>query len=246
MPPLFEEIDSQPSALGEISLRKRVIPALGTEPIYEVKLGEEYLMSSMFVEAEEQLSHLGLAAVAGEQLSVVVGGLGLGYTAVAALEDSRVAELLVVDALETVIDWHRQELVPLGKVLNADGRCRYVLGSFFDLAVGAQGGFDTAQPGRQFDAILLDIDHSPSEFLNAGNAQFYTGEKLQAMAAQLKQGGVFAMWSQKSPDQGFMALLSEVFADVSSHIVSFYNPFQQVNATNTVYVCKMPSGMEEV
>ncbi|MBU1833483.1 MAG: spermidine synthase, partial [Gammaproteobacteria bacterium] len=107
MPPLFEEIDSQASALGEISLRRRRMPAFGDRDIYEVKLGDEFLMSSMFVDAEEALSTLGLAATQGDKLSVVVGGLGLGYTAVAALKDQRISELLVVDALDTVIGWHK-------------------------------------------------------------------------------------------------------------------------------------------
>ena len=114
---MFEEIDSQESPIGEISLRRRRIPAFGERDIYEVKLGDEFLMSSMFYAAEEALSTLGLAAVQGEGLRVVVGGLGLGYTAVKALEDARIAELLVVEALDTVIGWHRDELVPLGRVL---------------------------------------------------------------------------------------------------------------------------------
>ncbi|MCV6625441.1 MAG: spermidine synthase, partial [Cellvibrionaceae bacterium] len=208
---LFEEIDSQNSPLGEISLRRRRIPVFGDRDIYEVKLGDEFLMSSMFVEAEEALATLGLAAVAGDKLDVVVGGLGLGYTAVAALRDVRVAELLVVDALDTVINWHRDELVPLGKTLNADPRNRYIHGSFFDLATDPANGFDPAKKGRSFDAILLDIDHSPSEFLNPTNADFYCTEKLGLMAAQLKPGGVFAMWSQNLPDAAFEALLKTVF-----------------------------------
>jgi len=234
---LFEEIDSQATSLGQISLRRRSIPALGDRDIYEVKLGDEFLMSSMFVEAEEALSSLGLAQVKGESLSVVVGGLGLGYTAVAALKDDRILELLVVDALETVIGWHRDELVPLGKTLNADSRNRYVLGSFFDLATAPETGFDPEHPGKQFDAILLDIDHSPSEYLNPANASFYTTENLSLMAQQLKPAGVFAMWSQNLPDPNFEALLKTVFNRVESHVVSFYNPFQSEESTNSVYVC---------
>lgn len=237
MPPLFEEIDSQASPLGEISLRKRRIPVFGDRDIYEVKLGEEFLMSSMFVEAEEALSTLGLAAVEGDKLSVVVGGLGLGYTAVAALKDERIVELLVVDALDTVIGWHKDELVPLGKILNADARNRYVLGSFFDLATDPSTGFDPNSDGKKFDAILLDIDHSPTEFLNAANASFYTTENLGLMAEQLKPKGVFAMWSQNLPEESFEALLKTVFERVESHVVSFYNPFQGGESTNSVYVC---------
>jgi len=239
---LFEEIDSQPSELGEISLRRRRIPALGDRDIYEVKLGEEFLMSSMFVEAEEALSTLGLARTRGDKLNVVVGGLGLGYTAVAALQDPRIDELLVVDALETVIGWHQQELVPLGKILNADPRNRYVHGSFFDLATDSAGGFDPEHPGKRFDAILLDIDHSPTEYLNAANADFYTSENLALMAEQLKPAGVFAMWSQNLPEAHFEALLKTVFETVDSHVVSFYNPFLSGESTNSVYVCVKGDG----
>jgi len=238
---MFEEIDNQASSLGEISLRRRRIPAFGDRDIYEVKLGDEFLMSSMFVEAEEALSRLGLASVEGQHLSVVVGGLGLGYTAVEALKDARIEELLVVDALDTVIGWHQKELVPLGEVLNADTRNRYVHASFFDLATSPEKGFDPDQQARVFDAILLDIDHSPTEYLNPANAAFYTTDNLSLMAQQLKPNGVFAMWSQNLPDKAFEALLGTVFNDVASHVVSFFNPFQNRESTNSVYVCKKAS-----
>ncbi|WP_022964002.1 spermidine synthase [Halopseudomonas pelagia] len=233
---LFKEIDSQPSPIGEISLRRRRIPALGDRDIYEVKLGEEFLMSSMFYEAEIALADLGLAAVEGESLSVVVGGLGLGYTAVAALKDRRLGELLIVEYLETVIHWHHQEKVPLGKELNADPRSRYVHGSFFDMAVAEDGGFDPQAPGRLFDAILLDIDHSPRALLHHGNASFYTVANLGRMARQLRHGGTFALWSQDPPDAEFMQVMDAVFINTAAHIIPFFNPFQNGEATNTIYV----------
>jgi len=234
---MFEEIDSQASSIGEISLRRRRMPVFGNRDIYEVKLGDEFLMSSMFVEAEEALSTLGLAAVEGDNLSVVVGGLGLGYTAVKALEDPRIAEQYVVDALETVIGWHQDERVPLGKVLNADARNHYVLASFFDLATDPNTGFDPNHDGKKFDAILLDIDHSPTEFLNSANAQFYTTDNLALMAEQLKSKGVFAMWSQNLPEAHFENLLKTVFGQVESHVISFFNPLQGGESTSSVYVC---------
>lgn len=233
---LFEEIDIQPSAIGEISLRRRRIPALGDRDIYEVKLGDEFLMSSMFFDAEIALADLGLAAVQGESLQVVVGGLGLGYTAVAALKDPRVSDLLIVDYLDTVIHWHQQEKVPLGKQLNADPRNRYVHGSFFDLAVAEGSGFDPQHPGRIFDAILLDIDHSPRALLHQSNASFYTVGNLSLMCRQLRSGGVFALWSQDPPDAEFMQVMQAVFSNSAAHVVPFFNPFQNGEATNTIYV----------
>jgi len=232
---MFEEIDSQPSALGEITLRRRRIPALGERDIFEVKLGDEFLMSSMFVDAEIALADLAIERAEGESLDVVVGGLGLGYTAEAALGHDRVKELLVVDALDTVIHWHQQEKVPLGKVLNEDSRCRYVLGSFFDFAI-SDGGFDPELPGRLFNAILLDIDHSPRALLNQSNASFYTTESLGRMARFLEPGGVFAMWSNDPPDEPFIKTLRGLFVGVEARVVSFYNPFQNRESTNTVYL----------
>jgi spermidine synthase len=235
---LFEEIDVQDSPLGELSLRRRRIPALQDKDIYEVKLGEDFLMSSLFVDAEVALADLGLAAVEAESLDVVVGGLGLGYTAVAALKDSRVNELLVVEALEPVVRWHQQGLVPLGPTLSGDRRTRYVLGNFFELAVDEAHGFDPETPGRQFDAILLDIDHSPQAHLDSANAAFYSADKLRQMARQLRPGGVFALWSNEAPEPGFVNILQSVFRDVNSHLISFYNPLQDANTSNTVYVAQ--------
>lgn len=236
---LFEEIDSQSTPIGEISLRRRRLPAFGERDIYEVKLGDEFLMSSAFVDAEVALADLGLAAVQGDALAVVVGGLGLGYTAQAALQNPRVGELHVVEALQPVIDWHRQGRVPLGRALSDDPRCRYVLGSFFDLAVD-DAGFDRAQPGRRFDAILLDIDHSPSALLNPANAGFYRADSLRRMAGRLRPGGVFALWSNEPPAADFIAVLNAVFADTTAHVVAFDNPLQGGRSTNTVYVTHQP------
>ena len=109
----FEELDYRPTPIGALSLRRRRSLSSGID-IYEIKLGDEYLMSSQFTAAEIELARLGLAALARGDLDVVVGGLGLGYTAQAVLEHARVRSLVVVDALAEVIEWHEQGLLPLG------------------------------------------------------------------------------------------------------------------------------------
>jgi len=114
---IFEELDFQKTPLGEISLRRRSDPLLDGRILYEVKLGEEFLMSSLFTEAEIQLAQLGLASLEGNALDIVVGGLGLGYTAAAVLDNSNVRSLKVIEVMEPVIDWHRRGLVPLGTKL---------------------------------------------------------------------------------------------------------------------------------
>ncbi|WP_426415104.1 spermidine synthase [Aestuariirhabdus sp. LZHN29] len=233
---LFEELDFQQTPLGEISLRKRAEPRLDGELLYEVMLNNEWLMSSLFTEAEIQLSRLGLAALKGDALDVVVGGLGLGYTAAAALEDSRLRSLCVVDVMAPVIDWHQRHLVPLGETLTGDDRCQLVLADFFDVATNPKRGFDGSDRCTPVDAILLDIDHSPSHWLNPGNSTFYSVAGLKAMADKLHDGGVFGLWSNDPPEAEFVALLESVFGNSQSHVVRFPNPYRVEESTNTVYV----------
>ncbi len=252
----FEELDWSTTPIGEVSLRRRVDPVTGAE-VFEVKLNDEWLMSSQFTVAEVALARLGLARLAGPSRSavtastagtdtaddappvrsgfvVVVGGLGLGYTAQTALEDSRVGEVLVVELLEPVIDWHERGLVPVRPVLTSDPRCRLIEGDFFAMSRG--DGYDPSRAGRLFDAVLLDIDHSPTHVLDDGSAAFYSVEGMRAVASHLRPGGVYAMWSNDPPEPRYMNILAEVFVDAAAEVITFPNPLQGRDASATVYV----------
>lgn len=231
----FQELDWRPTPLGELVLRRRRDPLDGKD-IYEIKLGGEFLMSSLFTVAEEELSRLALAELPGPDLDVVVGGLGLGYTALTVLENPDVRSLVVIDALAEVIEWHERGLIPAGATLAADPRCELVNGDFFALMRSPEG----LVPGRRFHAIVVDIDHSPRHLLHPGNADFYELAGLRRIAALLRPGGVFALWSNDPPDEEFTAVLAQAFVDVRAEVVSFANPLQDREATNTVYLAKVP------
>ncbi|MBK8811482.1 MAG: spermidine synthase [Acidobacteria bacterium] len=230
----IEEIAYHRTELGELVLRRRIEPRLGDLEIFEVKLGDEFLMSSLFTNGEEELSALGLAGLAGG-LDVVVGGLGLGYTAVAALRNEKVRSLLVIDKFQEVIDWHLNGLVPLGEVLAGDQRCELRAGDFFALA---RTGFDAADPERRFDAVLLDIDHSPEHYLDETNRSFYGTEGLNALRGQLKSEGVFALWSNDPSDGKFIDHLRFVFGEASGHDIEFANPYTNSVSVNSVYIAR--------
>jgi len=234
---LFEELDSRSTPLGEISLRKRADPRLRGKIIYEVKLGEEFLMSSLFPEAEIQLSHLVLRALEGKgELDVVVGGLGLGYTALAALEYSNVKSLQVVEVMEAVIDWHKQALVPLGEEIVNDNRCTLLQADFFALCSKESESLYPEAGNKKAHAVLLDIDHSPGHWLNQSNSRFYTREGLASLADKIQPGGLFGLWSNDLPDEKFIELLASVFASVEAHVVNFPNPYTQAESSNSVYI----------
>ncbi len=230
----FEELAWGETPMGAISLRRRREPSLQID-VYEVKLGEEFLMSSLFTVAEIELARQGLAAVAGTDLDVLVGGLGLGYTARAVLEDSRVRSLVVVEALGEVIRWHEHELLPDAAGLTSDPRTRLRKGDFFALAE-ADTGFDPQTSGRRFHAILVDIDHTPRHVLHPSHAAFYTTTGLRRLSRHLHAGGVFALWSDDPPDHAFRALLAEVFPSTAARVITFANPLTGGTSANTVYI----------
>ncbi len=235
---VFAELDFRETPMGDLTLRRRRLLSLGDLEIFEVKLGDAFLMSSLFHEVEEALADLGLGEIeAAPPWDVVVGGLGLGYTAVAALRHAEVGSLVVIDALEAVIEWHQRGLVPLGATLTADPRCRLLHDDFFARAISADG-FDPAQRGRRFHAVLLDIDHSPRDLLHARHGSFYQPEALRRLAAQLHRGGVFAMWSDEAPDEDFMQTLASAFAEVRAHVVTFANPLTESDSASTVYIAR--------
>jgi spermidine synthase len=238
----FAILDARPTPLGELVLRRRRVAALDGREVYEVKLGEEFLMSSLFHDVEVALADLGLAPLEAPALDVVVGGLGLGYTALAALKCPRVRSLLVVEALEPVIEWHARGVVPLGAALTADARCRFVHGDFFAMAAAPEAGFDPSRPGRRFHAVLLDIDHSPRHHLHARHAAFYQPGGLRRLAAHLHPGGAFALWSDDPPDAEFLRCLGEVFPGPRANVVSFRNPLLGRDSASTVYLARSRAG----
>jgi spermidine synthase len=205
--------------------------------VFEIKLGDAYLMSSLFTTSEIELARLGLAEFSRGDLDVVVGGLGLGYTAQAVLEQEKVKSLITVEALDAVIDWHQKGVLPLGPALTANPRSRFVLGDFFALAASTEG-FDPDAPARKFDAILVDIDHSPDFVLHPKNVGFYQTSGLKKLAAHLNADGVFGLWSNELPDETFTARLAEVFAEARAEQVTFHNPLQNRDFTQTIYLAR--------
>ncbi|QYJ03222.1 spermidine synthase [Nocardioides panacisoli] len=223
----FEEIDWQETPQGEISLRRRRDPVVDAD-VYEVKLGEEYLMSSLFTVAEIELARIGLAALDRSPLRVLVGGLGLGCTAAAVLEDDRVADLTVVEASAPVLDWHRRGLLPDVAGLAEDSRCTLVHDDFFARM--------RREPETAYDVIALDIDHTPRHVLHHSHEGFYSVAGLTDLTRHLVPDGVFTLWSDDPPDADFETHLAQVFTATSSHVVEFANPLTGGTSSNTVYL----------
>lgn len=212
--PVFEILALAESPLGTLCLRRRELLSRPGTIVTEVTLNHEFLMGSLHTASEEALATIALEMHVGAQLSVLVGGLGLGYTAHAALSSPRVARVEVVELLPQVIRWLEDGLIPLASVLKHDRRLLVSEGDIY-----AQ----VASPAStRHDVILIDVDHSPEASLGEGSSSFYTESGLRQVREHLAPGGVLGVWSyaESSP---FAGAMRRVFPTVAIRPVTYFN-----------------------
>jgi spermidine synthase len=175
-------------AHGEVVLRRRSgVRAAVTELIVD----GIFAMDDVDTSTERALATEALRRRRGGGLRVLVGGLGLGWTAATVLADPRVAEVDVVELEPALVDWATDGLLP-GLPGLPDERLRLHVADVADaLAAG---------PGR-WDAVLLDVDNGPAFLVHEGNAGLYQHSGLTTALAALRPGGVLAFWSSDpAPD----------------------------------------------
>jgi spermidine synthase len=182
---------------------------------YEIHIDGLLLMSSIDPVSERQLATSAIAMSKDDApLKFLVGGLGLGYTAEAALATSRVAKLRVVEKMDFIIDWMARGLLPLSEQLAADDRVEIVQGDIFDDL--------RASPSETYDIILVDVDHAPDRPLDAQSVPFYTTQGQRCVSRHLTPGGVLAVWSAHD-DDAFAEVLAEVYCGTHREEVEWDN-----------------------
>lgn len=229
--PRFEVLAHEDSKLGLLTLRRRELVSRPGTSVTEITLNHEFLMSSYVTLSERALAQHALDLHPGRGLRVLVGGLGLGYTAheVLAHGGDRVSRVEVVEFLPEVISWVRGGLVPLSSALQADERLVVVEGDVYARL--------SRPPAQRYDLILIDVDHSPDEHLGGGNADFYTEAGLERARAHLADGGILAVWSyaEHSP---FATALRRSFADVRVEPVTVVNELVDEEQTDWLFFAR--------
>ncbi len=203
--------------IGQLSLRRRFSRA-AEQDLYEMLLNGQLVMSSAVTDSERALADAALTVLPQKPLRLLIGGLGFGFTALAALEDPRVRDVTVVEQLEPVIEWHTNALLPWATPLTADARVRLLHDDFFALVPRL-----AASPER-YDAILVDIDDSPCAMWSPDHSPFYSEAGLANVRALLEPDGVFALWFASRPERGFLKAARSVFPDAQISDVRFVNP----------------------
>jgi len=197
--------------------------------VTEVTLNHEFLMSSLYTDSERSLARLAIEAHPGNDLRVLIGGLGLGYTAHESLQSNRVSRVDVVELLAPVIDWLESDLMPLSPALQNEPRLFVRQGDIFHRLA--------SPPVDLFDVILIDVDHSPEERLAGDQGDFYSTKGLRAARKHLSSHGVLGVWSfAESPP--FLSALQEVFEIVEVRPITYDNRMVDEQPTDWLFFAR--------
>ncbi len=155
---------------------------------FVVRVDGALLMSSGAYHSEERMAEIGCEGLRDKPgARVLVGGLGLGYTLRAALDQVGPRGTVVVsELLESVVEWNRGPVGHLAGNPLGDPRTR--------VEVGDLVAYIRSRP-EPFDALLLDVDHGPDSFTTDANSSLYSGRGLGRLRAALRPGGVLVVWS---------------------------------------------------
>lgn len=230
MPIDFEVLAYDDTELGVLCLRRRRTLREPRKWVTEVTLNHEFLMSSLHTDSEEALARLAIERVAGDGLHVLVGGLGLGYTAAAALDSKRVAKVEVVEFLPQVIQWMNGGLIPLSNQLKRDTRLSVVQGDVYKLLLSAPSDV-------RWDAIVIDVDHSPEDQLSSSDHGLYSLRGTKLATKHLRPGGVLAVWSYDGNDQLAEAMRSAM-VEVEVLPITYHNQHVDESFTDWLFVGK--------
>jgi spermidine synthase len=198
---------------GELRLLQR-----GAE--FSIRLGRDELMNSRLSATEQALATIACEKICtrkrpSKQPSILIGGLGMGFTLRAALTVlGKQAHILVAELVPAVVAWGRGPMAKLSGDSLSDPRVRIHEGDVGDLI----------RSGRSaYDAILLDVDNGPQGMTRKANDRLYDLKGLRAAHTALRPGGVLAVWSS-APEAKFTARLRKTGFDVTENPVRAKGP----------------------
>jgi spermidine synthase len=228
--PEVSYLASAHTALGTIYLLEREILSQPGTLVLELFFDHALLMSSLNTHSERELARQAIAMRARGDLHVLVGGLGLGYTAREVLDSNQVASLAVVEFLPELIGWFESGVIPLGAELRRDPRFALRRGDVYQMLAGPP-------PARRYDVILIDVDHGPEAHLEDANAAFYTEAVLRSAREHLVPEGILGVWSY-AESSAFGALLGRVFSEVRIERLAFRNPVLEEDEVNWLFLAR--------
>jgi spermidine synthase len=183
----YVEVARARTPRGEIVLRERRAPDRDDSPVaLELRVNGVFVMDTFETGSEKALARAALARVEAPR-SVLVGGLGLGFTTHEVLADKTVERVVVVEIEDDLVRWMRDGTVPHGPAYLADDRLTVVTA---DLGVVMA----EAKPGS-YDLVLVDIDNGPGQLVHEVNRDVYRPQFVQQVRDALRTGGAVAFWS---------------------------------------------------
>ena len=146
------------------------------------------LMNNAAHGSEEALAELTCGKVARRKdPTVLIGGMGMGYTLKAALQNLGAnAKVVLAELIPEVVEWNRGVLGEVADYPLRDKRVEVKIGDVGRLLRSSENAYD---------AILLDVDNGPQGLTTSNNNWLYSYQGLTIAKHALKDKGILAVWS---------------------------------------------------
>jgi spermidine synthase len=194
-------VDRVDTDRGELVLRRR-----GED--FEVISNGTFLMDTRDGRSERLLVRAGLDAVPSAR-SLLIGGLGVGFSLLEAAAEPTLERIDVVEIEPTLVQWHDRHLRHLTGDALRDPRVHVVVD---DLA------HHLSAASAAYDVLCLDVDNGPSWTVRPANDALYDEAGTRRLLSAVRPGGVLTVWSAM-PVPDYEALLRRLAATVVVHLV---------------------------
>jgi spermidine synthase len=216
---IWEVVDNTATIEGD----DLVLSRLGGE--WAVHTGPILLMSSEAHHSEDALARLALRRTPAAK-RVLVGGLGMGFTLRATLDQLPAdGQVVLAETSRDLVRWNRTYLAHLAGNPLQDTRVQLQLGDVAERIAEAR---------ESYDVILLDVDNGPIALVHSFNEELYGLGGCRAALSALREGGTLAVWS-RWPVESYEARLREVGFEAESVEIPLPD-----GETNTVFLAHKP------
>ncbi|MBK5252243.1 MAG: hypothetical protein JJE29_06385 [Peptostreptococcaceae bacterium] len=177
----------------------------GEREDFEIIINGVFIMATYNSGSSEFLIRNAASRIEGKRpLSVLIAGLGMGFTVFEACRNERIESIDVVEMEEVIVDWNKKYFKTCEQSCFDSGRVALYIDDFYNHAINSK---------KSHDIICIDIDNGPMLLVNEGNEKVYTSEFMQVVLGILNNGGVCVIWSCDR-DRRLEQSMEDVFDEV--------------------------------
>ncbi len=183
---------------------------------FEIIASGVFLMSTASGESEKEMVRLAIEQLKDKKIiNVLIGGLGVGYSVMEALEHDKVKFVEIVEIEEAIIKWNEKYFSSYNNNVIFDSRVNVFHNDLLNFV-------EDYRINENFDLIVLDVDNGPDWLVREENKALYGSRGLQILKEAITPGGIIVAWSA-TKNTSFKKEMKSVFSKAYIHELELFD-----------------------